>query len=197
MSIPIPTEDAPCPNFFGKDQTTHRAEWDYVIRQAIMISVVVCTYNRCRTLDRMLGSFFAQDGIDPSDHELIVVDNNSSDETRATAIKYADRPGFRYVHEAEQGLSAARNRGIREAVGRVIAFLDDDVLVGSGWLKALEACYQETSATVVAGKAELLLDGTQPEWLGPFFRSLMSEVAFGPMPYNLPRRLGLWEAYSA
>ena len=157
-----------------------------------MISVVVCTYNRSQTLDRMLASYFEQEGIGDAEHELIVVDNNSSDDTRATALKYASRRGFKYVYEPKQGLSAARNRGIKEARGAVIAFLDDDVLVDGRWLQSLRQCYRDTSAAVVGGKAVLLLEADQPPWFGPFFRELLSEVDLGTARCEVPDGLGLY-----
>ena len=157
-----------------------------------MISVVVCTYNRSQTLDRMLASYFEQEGIGDAEHELIVVDNNSSDDTRATALKYASRRGFNYMHEPKQGLSAARNRGIKEARGAVIAFLDDDVLVDGRWLQSLRQCYRDTSAAVVGGKAVLLLEAEQPPWFGPFFRELLSEVDLGTARCEVPDGLGLY-----
>ncbi len=157
-----------------------------------MISVVVCTFNRCRTLDRMLHSYFDQEGLDSIDHELIVVDNNSDDDTRPTALKYSGAPWFRYVHEPRQGLSAARNRGIEESHGDILAFLDDDVLVSPHWLQHLVQCYRETSATVVGGRANLLLEDERPSWFGPIFQSLLSEVDFGPQRREIPTGVGLW-----
>jgi glycosyltransferase involved in cell wall biosynthesis len=158
----------------------------------MMISVVVCTYNRSQTLARMLASYFEQEGIGDAEHELIVVDNNSSDETRGTALKYASRRGFNYMREPEQGLSAARNRGIKQARGAVIAFLDDDVLVDRRWLQTLRQCYRDTSAAVVGGKAVLLLEADPPPWFGPFFREWLSEVDLGTVRREVPDGLGLY-----
>jgi glucosyl-dolichyl phosphate glucuronosyltransferase len=157
-----------------------------------MVSVVVCTYNRCLTLQRMLDSFFAQEGLGDVEHELLIIDNNSSDDTKAVTSRYLDRKQLRYVFEAEQGLSAARNRGVRESSGALIAFLDDDVIVSPKWLKEMATCFAQTSAGVIGGRATLLIECEQPNWLGPFFRTLLSEVDFGAKRVEVPDGVGLW-----
>ena len=67
---------------------------------------------------------------------MLVVDNNSSDQTREVVEEFADRyPGrFRYLFEPQPGKSYALNSGIREARGTVLAFIDDDVTVEPSWL---------------------------------------------------------------
>lgn len=167
-------------------------ERDSPARRAPFVSVVVCTYNRCRMLDLMLASFYEQVGLCDVSHELIVVDNNSSDETLRIAQRYSHHPGFRYVFETRQGLSAARNRGVREACGEVVAFLDDDVLVGSAWLVNLGRCFDETQATAVGGRASLHLEAEAPPWMGPLFRALLSEVELGTNRLEVPTGEGLW-----
>lgn len=157
-----------------------------------MISVIVCTYNRAETLQRMLSSFFLQRHLDEIDHELIVIDNNSRDATRSVAESHLTQPHHRYVFEPRQGLSAARNRGVLEARGQYLAFLDDDVIVGSLWLKSLADCIGVTHADAIGGRARLLIEGVQPDWLGPFFRNLLSEVNFGNKRVQLSSGQGLW-----
>jgi glucosyl-dolichyl phosphate glucuronosyltransferase len=105
------------------------------------ITVVLCTFNRCRSLPQALESVAAQALPDSFEWEVIVVDNNSSDQTRQVAENYFRKyPGrFRYVFEPQQGLSRARNTGIREARGDVVAFMDDDITVEPMWLQNLTA----------------------------------------------------------
>lgn len=158
----------------------------------MLISVVVCTYNRAATLDRMLSSFFAQRHLDEVEHELVVVDNNSGDATRAVVERYLSHRSCHYCFEPRQGLSAARNRGVAEARGDVLAFLDDDVLVARDWLRGLHACWLETGADAIGGRALLLIEGAKPSWLGPFFRNLLSEVDFGGMRQHVYGGRGLW-----
>ena len=105
------------------------------------ISVILCTYNRCQSLTRALESVAASQMPNSLDWEILVVDNNSKDRTREVMSEFCLRhPGrVRYLFEAQQGLSNARNAGIREAHGEIIAFTDDDITVEPTWLQNLTA----------------------------------------------------------
>ena len=98
--------------------------------EAINITVLLCTFNRGQRLSKALDSVAAQILPDSVSWEVVVVDNNSTDQTREIVERYCRRyPGrFRYIFESHQGLSRARNTGIRESRGEVIAFIDDDVI---------------------------------------------------------------------
>jgi glycosyltransferase involved in cell wall biosynthesis len=145
-----------------------------------MISVIVCTYNRARTLHLMLESFFAQQDLNRLNHELIVVDNNSTDDTGQATEAFSNHPGFSYVLEGRQGLSFARNRGIAEAAGDFVSFLDDDVIVDPRWLANLQKCLDETNADAVGGKVELNFQTPPPPWLGSLFRMHLAELDLAP-----------------
>lgn len=152
----------------------------------LMISVIVCTYNRAGALREMLESFFRQEACARIEHELIIVDNNSTDETRAIIEEWARRwPSLRYTREKRQGLSPARNRGLEEARGDWVAYLDDDVLLDSTWLEALQRCIQETSADVVCGRIYLAFKTPPPAWLGAFLRPYFGELDLGPSRLRL------------
>ncbi|HEV2953561.1 MAG TPA: glycosyltransferase [Candidatus Dormibacteraeota bacterium] len=101
-----------------------------------MVSVIVCTRDRPERIGACL------DGLSHLEYpnfEVVVVDNASVTEETAELVdsrrKTDDR--IRYVREMKRGLSPARNRGVAEARGDVVAFTDDDVLVDRFWLKAL------------------------------------------------------------
>ena len=145
-----------------------------------MISVIVCTYNRAQTLRRMLESFFSQQDLNSLDHEVIVVDNNSIDNTAQVAREFSNKPCFCYILEERQGLSFARNRGIAEATGEFVSFLDDDVIVDPRWLANLQKCLDETHADAVGGKVELNFQTPPPSWLGPLFRMHLAELDLAP-----------------
>jgi GT2 family glycosyltransferase len=99
------------------------------------VSVAICTYNRAASLAATLESAVVQR--DPgAAWELIVVDNNSTDETRRVIEAYAGRLPFRGLREPRQGLSHARNRALAEFRGDLIAFADDDVTLDPGWIAA-------------------------------------------------------------
>ena len=126
----------------------------------------------------MLESFGRQNDLEKIPHELLVIDNNSSDET-AAVVKQCLQRHVRYICETNQGLSFARNRGISEAKGEFVSFLDDDVLVHENWLSSLRACFDETGADVVGGKVSLKFEAPPEKWMGYLFRKCLSEVDLG------------------
>ncbi len=85
------------------------------------VSVVIPVYNGAATIGRALESIFAQTF---TDHEIIVVDDGSTDRTRAILEQYGDR--VRLVEQPNRGPSAARNNGARHSSGEYLAFLDAD-----------------------------------------------------------------------
>jgi len=105
----------------------------------VNVTVIVCTYNRSAALRTALESIAA--GVLPgsTEWEVLVVDNNSRDQTRTVVEdlcqRYPDR--FRYLFEPQPGKSYALNAGLREARGKILAFTDDDVIVEPTWLTNL------------------------------------------------------------
>src|ERR1035441_3219398 len=112
-----------------------------ISRETMKITVLLCTFNRCQSLSTALDSVIAQVLPESADWDVLVVDNNSSDQTRAVVEDFRRRyPGrIRYLFEPRQGLSRARNAGIRAARGEIIAFIDDDVIAAPTWLQNLTA----------------------------------------------------------
>jgi len=100
--------------------------------------------------------------------EVIVVDNNSSDNTKELVLDFASKtcsPIIRYVYEEKVGLSHARNTGISISNGQVVAFLDDDVLVSSDWIKNILNTYVTHPDTYsVGGKTIPYCDPPIPIW---------------------------------
>lgn len=142
---------------------------DFIHRSvcAMDISLVLCTYNRCQSLSKALDSIAAQILPASARWEVVVVDNNSRDATRMVVVDYAGRFSgrFRYVLESQQGLSRARNRGIREAKGQIIAFIDDDVVADPGWLQALTASLADGQWAGVGGRILPPEDFQPPDWM--------------------------------
>jgi glycosyltransferase involved in cell wall biosynthesis len=103
------------------------------------VTVVLCTYNRCQSLANALQSVSASEMPSSIAWEVLVVDNNSTDQTREVVEGFARRhPGrFRYLFEPTPGKSHALNAGIRDAHGDILAFIDDDVTVEKNWLRNL------------------------------------------------------------
>lgn len=130
------------------------------------ISLILCTYNRCESLTKALESVANSELPNSIAWEILVVDNNSKDRTKEVVEECSSRfPGrFRYIFETKQGLSNARNAGIAAALGRAIAFTDDDVTVDPHWLHSLTRPLLENRCSGVAGRI-LLGDFQPPCWL--------------------------------
>jgi len=131
-------------------------------------SVLIATYNRARLLDETLSSL-ARMQVSPSlDWEAIVIDNNSSDDTRQVVERQAAAfpVPLRYVFEARQGRSSALNAGIEKARGSVLAFTDDDVLVNDGWLDAACGALSgpDPSIGYVGGPIRPIWEVAPPRW---------------------------------
>jgi len=116
-------------------------------------------------LARTLGSI--ESGQRPVDGwELIVVDNNSTDETRQVVDSFSGRLPIRYEFESAPGLSNARNRALSSATGQFILWTDDDVLVSPRWLTSyLEGFARWPHSPVFGGAIAPLFEGVPPRWL--------------------------------
>jgi glycosyltransferase involved in cell wall biosynthesis len=100
---------------------------------SLLVSVVICTLNRKNLLKDCLNSILETD-FQKSKYEIIVVDGGSND---GTDILCKQMPDVRFVVERRFGLAHARNRGADLARGKVVAYTDDDCIVGKYWLKSL------------------------------------------------------------
>lgn len=135
------------------------------------VSVVICTYNRCAQLGAALGALLGQRGSVP--YEVILVDNNSTDETRQVAAALEDSR-LRYVFEPRQGLPYARNAGVQASLAPLIAFTDDDVRVGPDWVATIyQAFVEHPDIDMVGGRVRPIWPEALPRWmtrlqLGPF-----------------------------
>ncbi len=132
-------------------------------------TVLIATYNRSRLLDETLTSLAAHAGLAALTWEVIVIDNNSTDDTRSTVERHARHfpVSLRYLEERQQGRSSALNTGIAHARGQVLAFTDDDVRVQDGWLDA--ACGpllgQPPAADYTGGPVRPIWEVPPPRWL--------------------------------
>lgn len=132
------------------------------------VSIVVPTYNRANLLRETLASL-TQHKHSIQELELLVIDNASTDETKEEVLRFSDAPlKPKYIHEAVQGLDHARNRGVYEAMGEIIVYVDDDVLVGERWLDTLiEPWKNHLSRKIgaVGGTVVPVFPEGYPEWM--------------------------------
>ena len=139
-------------------------------------TIIICTYNRAKYIGPLLESLWRND-FDKARYEILVVDNNSTDDTPQVCQSFAEahpEQTFRYVQEHEQGLSAARNKGVTEARGEVVIFVDDDALVDAHYI-AYYMDYLEQHPEVMAagGPIEPLYETAEPAWMTKYTRALL------------------------
>jgi glycosyltransferase involved in cell wall biosynthesis len=139
---------------------------DRPIHANLDVSVVLPTYNRSAHLRRTLDSVLGQ-RTDHRRYEVIVVDNNSTDDTRTEVERAAGRGiDVRYVLERNQGVSYARNAGIAVARAALLAFVDDDVCVDAAWIETICRTFeQHPEVDCIGGKVLPAWEATPPAWL--------------------------------
>jgi glycosyltransferase involved in cell wall biosynthesis len=157
-------------------------------------SILIATYNRASLLGDTLGSLSHLRPGAP--WEVIVIDNNSPDNTREVVERAI--PGFpaplRYAFEREQGRSAALNHGFRLAQGDIIVTTDDDVRVDSDWLNRIEAGLESQHCDYVGGRVLPLWGGEPPRWLPKTNGQLWAVIAlldYGAEPVKFGKRVPL------
>ena len=153
------------------------------------LSLIICTYNRAYFLDstlRSLGNQFSN-----LDYEVIVVDNNSSDQTKEVVSTHSTILGskLRYEFENIQGLSAARNRGISSSASDILSFIDDDVIVPCHFVDTVYYFFNRTSQAAASGGPVIpyFTEG-MPSWYGFLTKKLVSAIDFGSSIKELKKK---------
>lgn len=159
----------------------------------IDISIIICTRNRCENLKETLESLLRQKHTASCVYQVIVVDNHSTDRTKEVVEGFI--PQFngrlRYAFESSAGLSFARNKGIREAGGTIVAFTDDDCVVDPQWVHAIYTCAKETDFDALGGKILPVYPPETPRWVRANKDLLCGPIVFhdygeGTKPYQKP-----------
>lgn len=147
------------------------------------ISVIICTYNREKFLPGALEALTKQT-LSNSQFEIIIINNNSTDNTETISKKFIDEHkelNTKYFVETNKGLSAARNRGIKEASSELISFIDDDAEVSENYLQiAVEFFDNHPDIDAIGGKITPVYEnGKEPEWLSKYMWGLVTKADFG------------------
>jgi glycosyltransferase involved in cell wall biosynthesis len=146
-----------------------------------VLSVVIPTYNRSALLRSAVLSVLGQDPALP--FEVIIVDNNSQDDTAAMvqALVREHPERLRYLFEQEQGNAHARNCGVRSAAGAIVAFIDDDVTVAGDWLPTLVRAFAaRPDLSFVGGRVLPRWTEPPPSWLTAEHWSPLALLDYGP-----------------
>ena len=156
-----------------------------------MLSVIICTYNREKYLYNVLQSL-AENEFPTDQYEIVLINNNSMDHTEAECMRFtADYPAvaFRYFLEEQQGLSYARNRGVKESTGDILVFVDDDALVNSAYLQTY-AVFFATHPEIDAAGGPIIprYETCEPDWMSPYTKALITGFKYlGDKVREFPR----------
>ncbi|HEY7546996.1 MAG TPA: glycosyltransferase [Blastocatellia bacterium] len=148
-------------------------------------SIIIPTYNRARDLAGTLGSMA---WLSPrAEWEMLVVDNNSSDDTRAVVQEAQSwfPAKLHYLFEPEQGRCAALNAGIRAASGEILVTTDDDVRVEKDWLDRAAEGLSRLRCDYVGGRVLPVWTAPRPAWLpnrGGRHWAVIALLDYGPTP---------------
>ena len=126
------------------------------------LSIVVCTYQRPQLLEACLRSCLGQQVPLGIVYEIVVVDNDGARSALpvVTALGLASDPKLRYVTEPVANIANARNRGVQEAKGELIAFIDDDFVVPESWMTTVIGLMGDGQADVLLGDVRPIFEGT-------------------------------------
>lgn len=150
-------------------------------------TVIICTYNRSNNLPSCIDNLTRQQGVDNFEWEVLIVDNNSTDDTRQVVEELAKKSPLklRYIFEPQQGLNYARNLGIDESDSRYFCYIDDDILVDSHWLAALYEVLEREDADAVGGRIHLDPQIKLPPWITSEVQGFLGYQDYGDEPFRM------------
>jgi glycosyltransferase involved in cell wall biosynthesis len=154
------------------------------------VTVAICTWNRARLLDATLAQMCNLRVPSGTTWELLVVDNNCTDDTPAVVERYSDRLPLRRIVEPKQGIASARNCVLRNAAADLLVCTDDDVLVAEDWLQEyIRASERWPAAAFFGGPITPWYEHEPPQWFRDNHSCLAASLALldlGPIEGEIP-----------
>lgn len=156
-----------------------------------MLSVIICTYNREKYIRPLLESI-AANTLPHSEYEVVLIDNNCTDQTHDVCMAFAQAHpdmAFHYEQESNQGLSYARNKGICKAKGEILVYVDDDALVDNHYLQDYVSFFAaHPDVMALGGPIQPLYETTEPTWMTPYTKALLTAwMDYGNKPCFYPK----------
>ncbi len=151
------------------------------------VSVVISTYNRAAVLRPALHALLDDQRAGDVTYEVIVVDNNSTDDTARMLDGFARAySSVVRLRERRQGVSHGRNAGIAAALAPVIAFTDDDIRVAPDWIATIARLFaNHAGIDCIGGPILPIWEATPPRWLDRRHWSPIAVVDYGPVPFEI------------
>ena len=151
-------------------------------------TVAICTWNRAPLLSRALDRL-TRVRQPPGGWEVVVVNNDCTDDTERVLEGFAGRLPLRRASEPRPGLSHARNTAVRHAGGDYVVWTDDDALVDVDWLTAYgRAVERHPEAAIFGGPVRPRFEQTPPPWLSAAWQEISAAFAtrdLGDEPFEL------------
>lgn len=152
------------------------------------LSIIICTYNREKYIAETINSVLH--ATNQNFHsEILIIDNNSTDNTRTLLEHYTGNSQIKIFSEENQGLSYARNRGMKEASGDILVFLDDDIHMPDNYFKILNTLFENRDNHIIGGKV-LPYNETIPKWLPSSYYFLASIFDLGDQELKVRKLMG-------
>ncbi len=140
------------------------------------IAIIIPTFRRPESLERVLHSVMAQDALERLVEEIVVVDNDpAGSAAHIVARRQIEEARLRYCHAREPGVSNARNAGVQASTAPVVAFIDDDEEAPPHWLGALHAAHVALGTDVTFGPVRGRADGAAV-WKRDFLERFFSRT---------------------
>jgi glycosyltransferase involved in cell wall biosynthesis len=155
--------------------------------ESLTVTLLVCTHNRSRDLRDLLETALAQEADDSYSYEVLIVDNNSDDDTRRVVetLMMSGHPNLRYLFQ-ERPRADALNAGLEAARGVIVSVVGDDCLLPSDWVKKLVVAFREhPDVSVIGSKVLPMWQGTVPSWLGRQHWSALALTDYGDTPFSV------------
>ena len=150
-------------------------------------SIIICTFNRSSSLIETLESIMRMKVPKHIEWEVLVVDNNSNDDTKQEVEKLINRrsTNIKYLFEKKQGKAYALNQAVGKAKGDILAFTDDDALVESSWLIKIIKTFDELNPECVGGKVVPIWLSRRPGWLSDNLLNVLAMLDYGDTVYEI------------
>ena len=154
------------------------------MEKPVLLSVVICSYNRRDYITGAMDSLYRQT-LDKADYEVIVVDNNSKDDTETRCREYIGthpEGRFLYLSESRQGASFARNTGAALAQGEFLVFMDDDAVAAPDFLENIISFFRtHPGAGGMGGRIIPRYIPGEPRWMSHYVSSLVGNFDYSPV----------------
>ena len=158
------------------------------------ISIIVCTMNRADRLRTTLNSMNQLDVPTGMDVEVVVVDNNSTDDTCEVVRSFGSSPmNVKYVSETRRGLSHARNTGMAHSLGDFLLWTDDDVLLPTAWISDMVTPLMSGEYHGTGGRVKMSPSLERP-WMNRSHFIRLADTRF--LPDDDPAMIGASMAFS-